>query len=34
MKIRSAGKSWYKTMISDSDYPEFDNFSKWLGSSQ
>ncbi|GFP83738.1 60S ribosomal protein l4-1 [Phtheirospermum japonicum] len=33
-KIQSAGKSWYKTMISDSDYTEFDNFSKWLGVSQ
>ncbi|PHU06671.1 60S ribosomal protein L4 [Capsicum chinense] len=25
--IRSASHSWYKTMISDSDYAEFDNFS-------
>ncbi|XP_009592380.1 large ribosomal subunit protein uL4 [Nicotiana tabacum] len=32
--IRSASHSWYKTMISDSDYAEFDNFSKWLGVSQ
>ncbi|XP_010558283.1 PREDICTED: 60S ribosomal protein L4-1-like [Tarenaya hassleriana] len=32
--IRAAGKAWYKTMISDSDYAEFDNFSKWLGVSQ
>nr|GMD67622.1 60S ribosomal protein L4-1-like [Ipomoea batatas] len=32
--IRAAGKSWYKTMISDSDYTEFENFSKWLGVSQ
>ncbi|KAK4481042.1 hypothetical protein RD792_011911 [Penstemon davidsonii] len=31
---KSAGKSWYKTMISDSDYTEFDNFTKWLGVSQ
>ncbi|KAG8098543.1 hypothetical protein GUJ93_ZPchr0013g34411 [Zizania palustris] len=30
-KIKAAGKAWYKTMISDSDYTEFDNFSKWLG---
>ncbi|CAH9091693.1 unnamed protein product [Cuscuta europaea] len=33
-KIRAAGKAWYKTMISDSDYTEFDNFSKWLGVAQ
>ncbi|KAL6507952.1 60S ribosomal protein L4A [Orobanche gracilis] len=32
--IQSAGKSWYKTMISDSEYTEFENFSKWLGVSQ
>jgi len=32
--IKGAGKSWYKTMISDSDYTEFENFSKWLGASQ
>ncbi|KAF9593346.1 hypothetical protein IFM89_021750 [Coptis chinensis] len=32
--IKAAGKAWYKTMISDSDYSEFDNFSKWLGISQ
>ncbi|XP_023539772.1 60S ribosomal protein L4-like [Cucurbita pepo subsp. pepo] len=32
--IRAAGKAWYQTMISDSDYTEFDNFSKWLGVSQ
>ncbi|KAF5750351.1 60S ribosomal protein L4 [Tripterygium wilfordii] len=32
--IRSAGKAWFQTMISDSDYTEFDNFSKWLGVSQ
>ncbi|KAI7732618.1 hypothetical protein M8C21_020639 [Ambrosia artemisiifolia] len=30
-KIKSASKSWYKTMISDSDYAEFDVFTKWLG---
>ncbi|KAF6134923.1 hypothetical protein GIB67_002324 [Kingdonia uniflora] len=28
--IKAAGKAWYKTMVSDSDYTEFDNFSKWL----
>lgn len=33
-KIKAAGKGWYKTMISDSDYTEFDNFGKWLGVSQ
>ncbi|CAA7388084.1 unnamed protein product [Spirodela intermedia] len=32
--IRAAGKSWYHTMISDSDYTEFENFSKWLGATQ
>nr|GMD31804.1 60S ribosomal protein L4 [Ipomoea batatas]GMD33269.1 60S ribosomal protein L4 [Ipomoea batatas] len=32
--IAAAGKSWYKTMISDSDYTEFENFTKWLGVSQ
>ncbi|XP_045806275.1 60S ribosomal protein L4-like [Trifolium pratense] len=32
--IKAAGKAWYNTMISDSDYAEFDNFSKWLGVSQ
>ncbi|KAF3660806.1 hypothetical protein FXO38_12033 [Capsicum annuum] len=31
---RSASYSWYKTMISDSDYAEFQNFSKCLGVSQ
>ncbi|XP_039131353.1 60S ribosomal protein L4-like [Dioscorea cayenensis subsp. rotundata] len=29
--IKVAGKAWYKTMVSDSDYTEFDNFTKWLG---
>ncbi|KAI3988476.1 hypothetical protein MKX01_026290 [Papaver californicum] len=29
--IRAAGKAWYQTMISDSDYTEFDVFQKWLG---
>ncbi|XP_047307766.1 60S ribosomal protein L4 [Impatiens glandulifera] len=33
-KIKAAGKGWYQTMISDSDYAEFDNFTKWLGVSQ
>jgi len=32
--IKAAGKSWYKTMVSDSDYTEFENFSKWLGVTQ
>ncbi|XP_050371902.1 60S ribosomal protein L4 [Argentina anserina] len=32
--IKAAGKAWYKTMISDSDYTEFDVFQKWLGVSQ
>ncbi|XP_068636325.1 large ribosomal subunit protein uL4-like [Aristolochia californica] len=32
--IKAAGKSWYQTMISDSDYTEFENFSKWLGVTQ
>ncbi|EXB84816.1 60S ribosomal protein L4 [Morus notabilis] len=32
--IKAAGKSWYQTMISDSDYTEFENFTKWLGVSQ
>ncbi|XP_041023925.1 60S ribosomal protein L4-like [Juglans microcarpa x Juglans regia] len=32
--IQAAGKAWYKTMISDSDYTEFENFTKWLGVSQ
>ncbi|GAB4836771.1 60S ribosomal protein L4 [Ancistrocladus abbreviatus] len=32
--IKTAGKAFYKTMISDSDYTEFDNFTKWLGVSQ
>ncbi|KAG6523280.1 hypothetical protein ZIOFF_013136 [Zingiber officinale] len=32
--IKAAGRAWYKTMISDSDYAQFDNFSKWLGVSQ
>ncbi|KAK8961708.1 60S ribosomal protein L4-1 [Platanthera guangdongensis] len=33
-KIKVAGRAWYKTMISDSEYTEFENFSKWLGSTQ
>ncbi|CAN1142890.1 60S ribosomal protein L4-1 [Linum perenne] len=32
--IKAAGKAWYKTMISESDYTEFEIFSKWLGVSQ
>ncbi|KAJ8631478.1 hypothetical protein MRB53_024801 [Persea americana] len=32
--IKAAGKAWYQTMISDSDYTEFENFSKWLGVTQ
>ncbi|CAH8354654.1 unnamed protein product [Eruca vesicaria subsp. sativa] len=34
LAIKAAGKSWYQTMISDSDYTEFDTFTKWLGASQ
>ncbi|CAH8354653.1 unnamed protein product [Eruca vesicaria subsp. sativa] len=34
LAIKAAGRSWYQTMISDSDYTEFDNFTKWLGASQ
>eukprot|EP00850_Spirogloea_muscicola_P015819 SM000124S25951 [mRNA] locus=s124:356208:358301:+ [translate_table: standard] len=30
----AAGKAWYKTMVSDSDYYEFEVFSKWLGVTQ
>ncbi|KAL5710355.1 60S ribosomal protein L4 [Ranunculus cassubicifolius] len=33
-KIKAAGKAWYNTMISDSDYTEFDNFTKWLDVAQ
>ncbi|KAF6155294.1 hypothetical protein GIB67_019820 [Kingdonia uniflora] len=29
--IKNAGKAWYKIMVSDNDYTEFDTFSKWLG---
>uniref|UniRef100_A0A803LJV6 Uncharacterized protein n=1 Tax=Chenopodium quinoa TaxID=63459 RepID=A0A803LJV6_CHEQI len=32
--IKASGRSFYKTMISDSDYTEFENFTKWLGVSQ
>ncbi|CAA3006249.1 60S ribosomal L4 [Olea europaea subsp. europaea] len=32
--IKAESKTWYKTMISNSDYTEFENFSKWLGVSQ
>ncbi|PKU86246.1 60S ribosomal protein L4-1-like [Dendrobium catenatum] len=33
-KMKAAGRAWYNTMISDSDYTEFENFSKWLGVTQ
>lgn len=33
-KSKAAGAAWYKTMISESDYTEFDIFSKWLGVTQ
>jgi len=33
-KVKAAGKAWYKTMISDSDYTEYENFTKWLGVTQ
>ncbi|XP_031503526.1 60S ribosomal protein L4-like [Nymphaea colorata] len=29
-EIKAAGKAWYHTMVSDSHYTEFENFSKWL----
>ncbi|CAD6253542.1 unnamed protein product [Miscanthus lutarioriparius] len=29
-KGKAAGKAWYKTMISHTDYTEFENFTKWL----
>ena len=32
--IKASGRAFYKTMISDSDYTEFDVFTKWLGVSQ
>lgn len=32
--IKKQGASWYKTMVSDSEYTEFENFTKWLGVSQ
>ncbi|XP_057472197.1 60S ribosomal protein L4 [Actinidia eriantha] len=32
--IKGSGRAWYQTMISDSDYTEFENFTKWLGVSQ
>eukprot|EP00245_Coleochaete_scutata_P015385 TRINITY_DN6833_c0_g1_i1.p1 TRINITY_DN6833_c0_g1~~TRINITY_DN6833_c0_g1_i1.p1 ORF type:complete len:405 (+),score=101.36 TRINITY_DN6833_c0_g1_i1:99-1313(+) len=32
--IKKAGEAFYKTMISDSDYTEFENFTKWLGVTQ
>eukprot|EP00475_Leptophrys_vorax_P032135 TRINITY_DN492_c0_g1_i1.p1 TRINITY_DN492_c0_g1~~TRINITY_DN492_c0_g1_i1.p1 ORF type:complete len:395 (+),score=18.88 TRINITY_DN492_c0_g1_i1:110-1294(+) len=30
-EAKAAGQAWYQTMISDSDYLEFENFTKWLG---
>jgi len=33
-ELAEANKAWYKTMVSDSDYTEFENFSKWLGVTQ
>ncbi|CAI7829049.1 unnamed protein product, partial [Closterium sp. NIES-53] len=30
-EAKKAGEAWYQTMISDSDYLEFENFTKWLG---
>lgn len=33
-KLAEAKKAWNKTMVSDSDYTEFENFSKWLGVTQ
>ncbi|KAK1315507.1 60S ribosomal protein L4 [Acorus calamus] len=32
--IKAARRAWYKTMISNRDYTEFENFSKWLGTSK
>lgn len=32
--VKKSGEAWYQTMISDSDYTEFENFTKWLGVSQ
>lgn len=31
---KAAGEAWYQTMISESDYTEFDIFHKWLGVNQ
>jgi large subunit ribosomal protein L4e len=33
-EVKKAGEAHYKTMISDSDYTEFDVFQKWLGVTQ
>ncbi|CAI5521444.1 unnamed protein product [Closterium sp. Naga37s-1] len=33
-EAKKAGEAWYQTMISDSDYLEFENFTKWLGVSE
>ncbi|CAM6105499.1 unnamed protein product [Calypogeia fissa] len=32
--IKQAGDAWFKTMSSDSDYTEFEIFTKWLGVAQ
>jgi len=29
-KVKAAGMASYNTMVSASDYTEFENFSKWL----
>jgi len=31
---KAAGEAWYQTMISESDYTEFDIFQKWLGANK
>lgn len=33
-KVKEAGAAWYQTMMSESDYTEFDIFQKWLGATQ
>lgn len=32
--IKATGKAFYRTMIADSDYTEFDSFAKWLGNKE
>lgn len=32
--IKSASKTWYKTMIAYNNYTEFENFPNWLDVSQ